>query len=192
MEDYDFIIRIIQFLDYRWGIRFFISTRDFDILYRWWERKIPMGVIKDAISAVVADWRKKGKRISGFSNFSYRVKRKHQAFMQLHVGEDRPEEADDYHRIEHFFNHYPPALVTLRRDFEEVYRGLRKGEDIDLAPVYRKMVALYQSDRELNLKTEFFMKGIARNLRTPEMAFTYRLNYLIHKFNIPDFDLAGE
>ncbi len=52
-EDFDYIIRIIQFLDLHHGIRFFISSKDFDILYRWWEKRIPAAVIRESLDRVV-------------------------------------------------------------------------------------------------------------------------------------------
>ena len=192
MEDYDYIIRIIQYLDYRWGIRFFISTRDFDVLYKWWERKIPLAVIQEAISSVVSDWRKKGKSISGFSNFSYRVKKRYQSFLQLHVGSDQPEETDTYHLIDIFFQNYPSELAELKEDFQEIFRCVKSHEDFTVDGVYRKLLALFISDRDLYLKTRFFMESIARELRTPEMEQRYRINYLLHKYKIPDFEAYQE
>jgi len=59
LSDYDYIIRVIQFLDERYGIRFFISTRDFDVLYHWWEKRIPIEIVEQSLAAVVDRFRKR-------------------------------------------------------------------------------------------------------------------------------------
>ena len=189
MEDYDFIIRIIQYLDYEFGIRFFITSRDFDVLYKWWERRIPFSVIMESMSTVVEDWARKEKKIYGFSNFSYRVKKNYQGFLQLNVGDENRDESDEYFEIEQFFHQYPMELIDLKEDFKKIFHRLKNGEIIDMDRVYQKLVTIFKTDKDLNLRTQFFMKSIAEKLQKPEIEQKYRLNYLIHKYNIPDFEL---
>ena len=52
-DDYDYIIKVIQYLDRQFAIRFFISSKDFDVLYRWWEKRIPFAVVSEALRRVV-------------------------------------------------------------------------------------------------------------------------------------------
>ncbi len=89
--DKDFIISVIQYLDYQHNITFFINTKDFDCLYNWWEKRIPMRVIRESISAVVKRWQKKNKPVSGFSNFKYEVRKNFASFLQLSLGSESAE-----------------------------------------------------------------------------------------------------
>ena len=74
-KDKDFVIEIIQYLQNKYDIIFFITPRDFDVLYNWWEKRIPLRIIKESIINVVDRWKEKGKGINSFANFSYEVKK---------------------------------------------------------------------------------------------------------------------
>lgn len=189
MGDYDFIIRIVQYLESDFGIRFFITSRDFDILYRWWERRIPLYLVMESISNVVRRRREKNKAISGFSTFSYEVKKNYRSFLEMRIGESRPEEIDPYSEIDNFLKHFPPELTDLKADFNDISRRLKNQQDFTLDGIHQRLLELFKSDRDLNLKTRFFLESIARELRNPEMERKYRINYLLHKFKIPDFDI---
>jgi hypothetical protein len=108
--DYDYIIRIIQYLDYHFGIYFIITTRDFDILFRWWEKQIPLEVITDSIRNVVLRWQVKKKSINGFSNFSYEVKKNFRLFMELNVGDSQRTEKNELYDIQQFLKTFPRAF----------------------------------------------------------------------------------
>lgn len=189
MRDYDFIVRLIQYLEANFGIRFFITSRDFDVLYRWWEKRIPLALVMESISDVVRRRRKKKGEIRGFSTFSYQVKKNYLGFLEMKIGEPQTEESDPYLEIDNFFKHFPPELTELQGDFEEISLRIKNHQDFTLEGVYRKLLDLFRSDRDLNLKTRFFLESVARELRKPELEQRYRINYLLHKFKIPDFDL---
>jgi len=190
--DHDFVIKIIQYLENHYGITFFITTKDFDALYNWWEKRIPIGLIKESIAKVVERWTAKNKEIYSFSNFTYEVRKNFKDFLQLNVGiETREEETaegkNEFEEIDNFFNNYPDELAELKADFETIFQQLKNKESFDLESLNQKMPDLFKEDSELNLKTSVFMKSLSPELRKPEIEQRYRLNYLINKFNIPDF-----
>lgn len=190
--DYDFVIKIIQFLENHYGITFFITTKDFDALYNWWEKRIPIGLIKESIAKVVERWDAKNKEIYSFSNFTYEVRKNFKAFLQLNVGietgeKETAEAGNECEEIENFFNNYPDELAELKADFETIFQQLKNKESFNLDRLYQKMLDLFKEDSELNLKTSVFVRSLSPELRKPEIIQRYRLNYLINKFNIPDF-----
>jgi hypothetical protein len=191
--DYDYIIKIIQYLETRHKIFFFITTKDFDLLFRWWEKRIPLKIIEDSISIVAARWKDRKKRIASFSSFYYEVKKNFKAFLELNVGAEVMEEKEDeYGQIENFFTNYPEELAGLKEEFANIYRKLQAKEDFELDAIYEKLLTLFKNDDELGIKVEVFIKHLAPRLRSPEIKEKYRLNYLLNKFNIPDFDLYKE
>jgi hypothetical protein len=199
-EDKDFVIEIIQHLQNKYDIIFFITPRDFDVLYNWWEKRIPPRIVKESIIKVVDRWKEKGKTITGFANFSYEVKKNFKAFLQLSVGSEisenetqTPEEKDPFEEINHFFNNYPLQLTPLKEAFHNIYRKVKKNEnvDVELTRTHETLVNLFKDDNELNLKVRIFLDNLSPVLRKPEIEQRYRLNYLINKFNIPDFNPMG-
>lgn len=193
VPDYDYIIPVIQYLEAKHGIVFFITTKDFDVLYRWWEKRIPLKIIKESISTVVGRWEAKKKKITSFSTFYYEVKKNFKAFLELNVGagtrEERGETCDE---IETFLSHYPEQLFDVKEDFETAYRKIKAKESFDIQPVLEKLLQLFENDEELNLKVEIFARNLSPRLRSPEIKKKYRLNYLLNKFKIPDFVFPGE
>jgi hypothetical protein len=189
MEDYDYIVRVIQYLERGYGIRFFITSRDFDVLYRWWEKRIPLDIIKESLGTVVARRRGKGQEIVGYRNFSYEVKKNYRRFLELNVGEgSRTEETENDGEVERFFQNFPPQLAALREDFEKLLCKLENRENPDMRSIHEALLALFCGDNELNVRVRVFLQNLAPELRTPEIEKKYRLNYLFHKFHIPDFE----
>ena len=195
-KDKDFVIEIIQYLQNKYEIIFFITPKDFDVLYNWWEKRIPLRIAKESITNVVERWQEKGKIITGFANFRYEVKKVFQAFLQLSVGSEKsekeiqtPEEKDPFAEINHFFNNYPPQLKPLEEEFHDIYQKIKKNEsvDVELTRTHETLVNLFKDDKELNLKVRIFLDNLSPVLRKPEIEQRYRLNYLINKFKIPDF-----
>jgi hypothetical protein len=186
--DYDFIIRVIQYLDLRYNIRFFIVSRDFDILYRWWEKRIPETVIRESLDRVVERRRRLGKPLDRMSVFSGEVRRQHQSFLSLGIGRQRTEPDEERDAFAAFLADYPPALEFMRKDFEAYSRGLLQGKAPDAGPLREKLLARFQDDGELNAKTAWFLKNLEPQLRRPEIERTYRLNYLSGRFAIPPLD----
>jgi len=187
-EDFDYIIRIIQYLDQRYGIRFFISSKDFDLLYRWWEKRIPSKVIRESLDRVVERSRSRQKPLVHFTAFSGEVRRNYQSFLDLGIGRERPEAADEHAGIHNFLCQFPPQLEFMRSDLETLFSGLLQGKAIDAKPLQEKLLAHFQEDNELNAKSAWFLQNLSPHLRRPEIERKYRLNYLLGKFAIPAFN----
>ncbi|MCP5106564.1 MAG: hypothetical protein GY950_24480 [bacterium] len=125
------------------------------------------------------------------------MKKNFEAFLQLNVGtaaagetlstEPKGEE-NEFAPIERFFENYPPQLPALKEDFERVFQQVKNKEEIDLAPVHGKLTDLFKDDEELNMKVTIFTRSLAPELRKPEIENRYRLNYLLNKYKIPDFE----
>jgi len=187
-EDFDYIIRIIQYLDQRYGIRFFISSKDFDVLYRWWEKRIPAAVIRDSLDRVVARSLSRQRPPVHFTAFSYEVRKNYQSFLDLGIGRERSEPADEHAEIRKFLAHFPPELEFMRSDFETLFSRLLQGEQTDPEPLQNKLLAHFLNDSELNAKCAWFLQNLSPHLRRPEIEGKYRLNYLLGKFAIPSLD----
>lgn len=197
-EDKDYVIGIIQHLHITHDSVFFITTKDFDVLYNWWEKRIPRRLVEESIAAVVERWNKKNKKIYSFANFGYEVKKNLKAFLQLSVGagsssdSTKPQETgtdeNELADIENFLTRYPKELEKLKGDFDALYQKLKNKEDADPEAVHLKLLELFHNDEELDIKTTIFLRNLAPELRKPEIQQRYRLNYLKNKFNIPDFD----
>lgn len=197
-EDKDFVIEIIQYLQNKYDIIFFITPKDFDVLYNWWEKRIPRRVVKESIINVVERWQEKGKAINSFANFSYEVRKNFKAFLQLSVGSEKsedetqsPEEKDPFAEINHFFNNYPMQLTSLKEAFHVIYQKVKNNEnvDVELTRTHETLVNLFREDNELNLKVRIFLDNLSPALRKPEIEQRYRLNYLINKFKVPNFEV---
>jgi len=187
-EDFDYIIRIIQYLDQRYNIRFFISSRDFDVLYRWWEKRIPAAVIRESLDRVVERSRSRQKPLAHFAVYSNEVRKNYQSFLDLNIGRERSEPADEHDEIRKFLAQFPPALEFMRSDFETLFSRLLQGGDTDARPLQEKLLAHFMNDNELNAKGAWFLQNLSPHLRRPEIERKYRLNYLAGKFAIPNFD----
>ena len=195
----DFVIKVIQYLENTFGIIFFITTKDFNVLYRWYEKRIPTHIVKESISNVVERWTQKSKKIYSFSNFYYEVKKNFKTFLQLSVGRrtegEVPEPeipANIYAEIENFFKNYPNDLVALKGEFEGIFQQVKNKENVELEPLYERLVDLFKEEKELNLKVTLFTRSLAPELRKPEIKNRYRLNYLLNKYNIPDFEIMPQ
>ncbi len=187
-EDFDYIIRIIQYLDQRHGIRFFISSKDFDVLYRWWEKRIPAAVIRESLDRVVARSQARQRPPVHFTAFSNEVRKNYQSFLDLSIGRERSEPADEHAEIRNFLAKFPPDLAFMRSDFETLFSRLLQDEEIDPQALHEKLLGHFLNDGELNAKSAWFLQNLSPHLRRPEIERKYRLNYLLGKFAIPTLD----
>ncbi len=190
-DDYDYIIKIIWYLDLQFGVRFFITPRDFDLLCRWREKRIPLEVIKESLANVVSRRRARTQPITGFANFNYEVKKNFKGFLELTVGEgdrsDSSSEAGD--PVEFFFEGFPQALEPLRPVLENLKAQREAGvEELSTEALDEGLLRLFAADGELAMKTAVFLNSLAPSLRNPKIERKYRLNYVKGKFKIPDFE----
>ncbi len=189
-DDYDYIVKIISYLDFQFGIRFFITPRDFDLLFRWWEKRIPLEVIRESLTNVVERRRARSQPIKGFANFNYEVKKNFKGFLELTVGEGDRVEADVAAKnpLDCFFESFPAELEPLRPLFLQKKEPVEKREDIDGDDLDEALLELFSRDDELGMKARLFLNSLAPPLRNKKIEKKYRLNYLKRKFRIPDFE----
>ncbi|MCP4217689.1 MAG: hypothetical protein GY765_23805 [bacterium] len=194
IDDNDYVIRIIRHLDRTFSISFFITTKDFDVLYNWWEKQIPMNIIKEAIETVTKRWRKKNKEIYSFANYNYEVKKRLSVFQQMHVSSEKGRESggdeletnplDD---IEIFLATLPEPLQFLRTELLELLNCIKKKEPVSVDTLNTKLLVTFKDDDELNMKVKIFLECLAPPLRKPAIENRYRVNFLIDRYRIPDF-----
>lgn len=187
-DDYGYIIKVIQYLDRQFNIHFFISSKDFDVLYRWWEKRIPFAVVSEALRRVVERRLLKKKPVISFAVFSHEVRLDYQSFLSLNVGRERSEPQAEPDEIKAFLTEFPAALDFLKADFARLGAERMQNGAALRGPVHEKLLRHFQDDSELNAKCAWFLKNLAPELRRPEIEKKYRLNYLLHKFAIPSFD----
>jgi len=186
LSDYDYIIRVIQFLDERYGIRLFISTRDFDVLYHWWEKRIPIEIVEQSLAAVVDRFRKRGKPLRQMESFAYEVRKNYRGFLTMETSQSRRlDETEPLALFRRFLEDFPEEIEILKPDFRKWLQQMAAGKPFDPDPLYEKLLALFQGDGELNSKVRFFIRNLAPELRKPEMERKYRLNYLLNRFRVP-------
>ncbi len=116
------------------------------------------------------------------------MRKNYQSFLDLSVGGERPETADDQGEIQKFLAQFPPELEFARADFAAVFSRQLRGEPADAGPLQEKLLAHFSADQELNAKSAWFLQNLSPQLRRPEIERKYRLNYLSGKFAIPAFD----
>lgn len=184
-DDYNYIVRVIQYLDRRHSLRFFINSRDFDVLYRWWEKRIPEAVVRESIDKVVERGRRSARPLKGFSSFRAEVRKGFASFLALAVGGPPPGPAEERDAARLFLAGLPPELEPLRGDFAAHFQRQQAGDSPDTGPLEEKLLSRFAGDGELDAKAAWFLGHLAPPLRRPEIERRYRLNYLMGRFNIP-------
>lgn len=199
--NYSYITRVIQHLDFQYKLSFFITPKDFDTLWNWSEKRIPMRIIRESFAAVIERWQAKNKPVTSFTNFKYEVRKNFKAFMELSVGADStvpqsgekdgdsPAEENRFAEVEVFLERLPEPLEPLREKFQVVFEDLKQERELDLEPLHSRLLEMFTDNEELNVKTAVFLKNLDPKVRKPELENRYRLNFLLNKFRVPDFDL---
>lgn len=187
--DYEFIVGAIEYLSSRHNVRFFISSGDFDLLYGWWEKKIPGDVIKIAMDRVVSRRRKRSLPIDSFSRFRYEVGRQHAAWLERGVGGHGADISTAGNRdpVEVFMERFPAELEPLRSQFESAVESFRNRKEVEVEDLRNRLVDLFRNDAELDMKVLAFMQNLAPELRSQSVERVYRANFLWNRFGIPDF-----
>ncbi len=188
-DDQDYIFRIIDYLFEKYGISFFITSKDFDVLYNWWEKKIPEGLIRNSIDSVYKKRIAKGRKIDSFMNFSYEVKKNLVAKFDVNVNyESSGIENRNKDKSKMFYENFPVGLKKLENKFKLLRDAPEPKRAILLEDIYEKLIIMYLNDEEMNIKTEIFMSNLPDAMKKPEILKKFRINFLCRRFNIPDFD----
>jgi hypothetical protein len=188
-SDYDYIIRIIQHLQNHLNIRFFITVKDFDALYNWWEKNIPLQVVFQSMANVIERWQLKNKPIKSFQNFSYEIRKNLQSYLSLHVGcHSDVYVTSDVNTVEQFMNCFPDELVLFKNDFQSVFQQYQQKKEIECSQLYTRLIENFKTDQEIILRVKIFLKNLSPELHKPQLIDKFILNYVKNKFRIPDFE----
>jgi len=193
-EAYAYITRIIVFLNRRYAISFFITPRDFDVLWGWWEKQIPFPVIRDALVRVVERWNKKDRRVYSFANFNYQVKKEFARFADLklgrhvrEIGSARENDSPDSGELARFLDRCPDELRPLKPDLEGIKQAIDSGclTRRTVRDFYARLVSHFEQDDELILQTRRFLKRISGRLDHREMEKQFKINFLLNRLGVP-------
>ena len=188
-DDQDYIFKIIEYLLNKHNINFFITSKDFDILYSWWEKRIPQDLIKKSIDKVCKRRESRGKQIDSFMNFSYEVRKNLSYKLDLNINTDWVDKTsgpDDKHKK--FFENFPESIKEMEDEFRMLKDASEENRAGMLKSIYDKLISKYEDDDEMNIKTEIFMGNLPAPMKKPEIVLKFRINYLNRRFNIPDFE----
>ena len=188
-DDQDYIFKIIEYLLNKHNINFFITSKDFDILYSWWEKRIAQDWIKKSIDKVCKRRESRGKQIDSFMNFSYEVRKNLSYKLDLNINTDWVDKTsgpDDKHKK--FFENFPESIKEMEDEFRMLKDASEENSAGMLKKIYDRLISKYKDDDEMNIKTEIFMGNLPAPMRKPEIVLKFKINYLNRRFNIPDFE----
>jgi len=180
--DRDYLIRVIQYLDFRHQARFFITPRDFDILYRWWEKGIPFPLLFRCLDEVVERRRKRGKPVDRFSVFANEVRKAYQSFLTMTSHEKRrggDTDTDDAWKS--FMDNLPEVLESLR----ELLLRCSRGEPDAGNELESRLTEMFAGDEGMQARADQFLENLALPLRKIELRNRYCFNYLVRRYRIP-------
>ncbi len=188
-SDHDYIFSIIDYLFLRHGIGFFITSKDFDILYNWWEKKIPEKLIRKSIDTVVKRRKARGKPVDSFMNFSYEVRKNLSTEFDLNINSASFRvQSDPEEKTGNFFKNLHQEISFLEKDFRKVIKSDHLKRTKLLSEIYDRLIEKYEHDDEMTIKTEIFMNNLPEAMKKPEIVRKFRINFINKRFNIPDFD----
>ena len=188
-DDQDYIFEVIDYLLNKHNINFFISSKDFDVLYGWWEKRLPQDLIKKSIDKVCKRRESRGKQIDSFMNFSYEVRKNLSYKLDLNINTawvDKTSGPDNKHK--RFFENFPEGIKEMEDEFRMLKDASEENSAGMLKKIYDRLISKYKDDDEMNIKTEIFMGNLPAPMRKPEIVLKFKINYLNRRFNIPDFE----
>lgn len=188
-DDHEYIFRIIDYLFENHGMNFFITSKDFDILYNWWEKKIPEDLIRKSIDKIHKKRESKGKKIDSFMNFSYEVKKNLAHKFDLNINQENVTIINDPKELsKRFYENFPEGLKEFEKKFRILKDVSEEKRGMLLEDIYDMLIKKYHNDEEMNIKTEIFMSNLPAAMRKPEIVRKFQVNYLNRRFNIPDLE----
>jgi len=189
MDDQDYIFKVIEYLLNRHNISFFITSKDFDILYSWWEKRIPQDLIKQSIDKVCKRRESRGKQIDSFMNFSYEVRKNLATKFDLNINTGWGDEVSTPdEKFKTFFKNFPEGIKEMEEEFIMLKDASEEKRAGILNSIYDRLINKHEDDDEMNIKTEIFMGNLPAPMKKPEIVLKFKINYLNRRFNIPDFE----
>ncbi len=183
LNDYDYLISIINYLNINYHLNLKIGNKDFDTMYRWWEKDIPIKIVKRTIDILINTSK---REIKSISSLNYRVRKEFENFLTFKIGElnENDNQNKNISKTEEFINKLPKELIELKKNFKEYY----KTKDMEIKKeIENKLLEKFSGDNELKLNTEIFLSRISRSLINEELVNRYKINFLINKLGIPEF-----
>ncbi len=188
-RDYTYIIHLIEYLSRRHGVRFFVSSGDFDQLYSWWEKRIPEKVIRMAFDNVVERRVRRKQPLVSFANFRYEVRKQYSAWLEREIGGPPPAEST-LDPVEEFMKRFPVEIAGLKPLFAAAASDRLNGREVDVPGLRRALAERFSGEKELETRVRTFMLNLSPELRKARVEQAYRGNYLWNRFGIPDFNTA--
>ncbi len=183
ISDYDYLINIMNYVNLYHGLNLKVSNKDFDTMYRWWEKRIPLKVVKKAIDIAIES---KKNKIKSFTGFNYRVRKEFELFLTFSLGDRKEEQtkANTESKIKQFLDNIPDIIRDLKPLFIQYYKDFNKEIKIKIE---NTLIERFENDNELNIKTKLFSNNLSKSIINDDLIKRFRVNYLINKLSIPEF-----
>lgn len=189
-EAHDYVLGLIEAASQNFGLRFFITSRDFDRLFRWWEKGIPEKLVLEALGRVAARKRKKNESLKSFFSCDNEVKKLFAAYREAGVGQvSRPQpEADTRHdESGEFFKRPAPELAPFMGKFRRLADAAPDCRSALSRELQEEILRAYENDLELQVQTEMFLRQLAPELRRPDLIRCFQIRFLHKKLGLPGF-----
>lgn len=189
MNPRHYIVSVLEMMQREFNLYFMVTPRDFDILYRWFEKRIPLTLIRDCVADVTERRQKQGRAIEGVGTLAHTVRTAFSHHQEKSVGahsEKITAHEPGLKRAE-FFSEPPSEIKEIVLLFQE---GLQKSPPRREAVLafHQAVLEKFAGDEELERRSTVFFNHLAPALRSDELLSRYRLNLLISRLGLPDFE----
>ncbi len=191
MKAYGYIVSVIQMLQRKHNLYSIVTPGEFDILYRWWEKRVPLSLIDDCTAAARSKRERQGKKAPEIKDLAHPVRRSFTRYRENTIGcLGRTENsAPPENTAEKFLNNPPTEIADLVGGILAPVSGFPLPEEVVTA-FQKALLERYSDDEELERRTRSFSSHLAPSLQSESLLERYRINLLISRFGIPD--LEGE
>ncbi len=194
-EAHDYVLGLIEAASQNFGLRFFITSRDFDRLFRWWEKGIPEKLVLEAIGRVAARKRKKNESLKSFFSCDNEVKKLFAALREAGVGQvssPQPQAGMLRDEIGEFFKRPSPELSPFMEKFRLLADAAPDCRSALSRELQEEILRAYENDLELQVQTEMFLRQLAPELQRPDLIRCFKIRFLHKKLGLPGFLLNPE
>ena len=86
LDAQEYIFKVISHLNIFYSISFFINPIDYDALYSWYDKKIPLEIIYLSLDNVIKRRRKANKPLESITTFNYEIKKNYKGYLDRKAG----------------------------------------------------------------------------------------------------------
>lgn len=193
MKAYGYMVSLIDLLQRKFALYSIITPGEFDVLYRWWEKGIPLTVVEQAADEVVTRRKKQGKEPPKITHFAHTVRKLFAQHQEKIVGAHNLTEdpSAGAKARNHFLSNPPVEIADLVR--EHLHADSQDSLNCEQIVCFQQaLLDRFQDDEELARRCEVFSRYLAPALRSDELLNRYRLNLLLNRLAIPDLESEGE